>query len=271
MSRMPDKYIDMGITSPPYWKQRDYGLGELQLGNESNFLDYIMNLCDIFDEVKRPLKDKGSLFVNLQDTYNGNKNGNDKGFFQYKEKLLKQSLKLVKKKQKGYPVGGLLLIPQRFTIEMVTRGWIVRNVIIWHKPNQMPDGAQDRFTVDYEYLIWFTKQEKYYFNKQYETALSVGKNKYDTGYRNKRCVWDIPKVNNSNEHYSAYPEELLTTPIKACCPTGGIVCDLFMGSGTTASAAYDLGRNFIGSELSAGNFEIANKRLEVEMSQRKLF
>jgi len=173
------------MTSPPYWALRNYGV-EGQLGLEPAFQEYINRLRDIFDEVKRVLKKEGTCWVNIADTY--------------LDKCL-------------------CCIPDRFKIEMINRGWICRNDIIWHKPNCMPSSVKDRFTVDYEHLFFFTKSEKYWFETQYEphtrlwdasnggNLADVGhkkngkietKNTHPKGYplpnprgRNKRCVWRI--------------------------------------------------------------------------------
>ena len=144
LRKMPSKCINMCITSPPYWGLRDYRR-EGQLGMEKTPVEYINNLCDVFDETYRVLKDEGSLWVNLGDTYV------NKGH-----------------KLDNYKAKSLALIPHLFVIEMNNRGWILRNDIIWHKPNAMPSPVKDRFTVDFEYVFFFVKQEKYYFEQQKE-------------------------------------------------------------------------------------------------------
>lgn len=139
LKQLPDKCVDMVITSPPYFNLRDYGtVGEI--GSENNYNDYIDNLITIFSEVHRVLKDSGSCWVNIDDVYN------------------KQSL---------------LGIPDRFKIKMLDRGWICRNEVIWHKPNAMPSSAKTRFNGDYEKLFFFVKRNKYYFKTQYEPLKSV--------------------------------------------------------------------------------------------------
>lgn len=263
LKTFPDESVDMVITSPPYWALRDYG-AEGQLGLESTFQEYINKLCDIFDEVKRVLKKSGSCWVNLGDAYSGS----------------------------GKGVGGiksksLLQIPSRFAIEMCNRGWILRNEIIWHKPNAMPSSVNDRFTVDYEKLFFFVKSKKYYFEQQKEqmktnqvcgnstrhhsrkVSLNTTKqNDFSQDLkiskdlqRNKRSVWSINTKPFKEKHFATYPEELIITPIKACCPENGIVLDPFMGSGTTAVVARSLGRKYVGIELNPDYIKIAEKRL----------
>lgn len=142
MSKMDDKFIQSIITSPPYYNLRDYGnIG--QIGIENTFNDYLANLMQVFKNAYRILKDDGTLFVNIGDTYLGKNIGN------------------IKRKT-------LIGIPDRFKIMMIDNGWICRNDIIWHKPNAIPSSAKDRFGVDYERMFMFVKQENYKFNTQYE-------------------------------------------------------------------------------------------------------
>jgi DNA modification methylase len=277
LKTFPNECVDMVITSPPYWALRDYG-AEGQLGLESTFQEYINKLCDIFDEVKRVLKKSGSCWVTLGDAYSGS----GKGVGGIKERTL--------------PSKSLLQIPSRFAIEMCNRGWILRNEIIWHKPNAMPSSVNDRFTVDYEKLFFFVKSKKYYFEQQKEPMITTDTNpprgskgvlgqensglrKQDqigradyTGFnkrylppkdlmRNKRSVWSINTKPFKEAHFATYPEELIITPIKACCPENGIVLDPFMGSGTTAVVARGLGLKYVGIELNPDYIKIADKRL----------
>ncbi len=165
---LPEKSINMCMTSPPYWALRDYGV-EGQLGLESTFEEYINKLCNIFDEVKRVLRKDGTCWVNIGDTYwGGGQGGND-----YPGKQVVPSSGYGHKaKGNSYKSKSLVMIPFRFAIEMVNRGWILRNTIIWHKRNCMPSSVKDRFTVDFEYIFFFSKKKKYYFETQYEPILS---------------------------------------------------------------------------------------------------
>ncbi len=178
LHRMPDKLVDMVMTSPPYWGLRDYGV-EGQLGLEPTFDEYIDKLCNIFDEVKRVLQDTGTIWVNLGDTYSANRSYQVTGTLQ-----VKNSQPNKQPHQEGYPDKSLCMIPQRFAIEMVNRGWILRNVIIWHKNNCMPSSAKDRFTVDFEYLYFFSKNKKYYFEQQFEEHIT-NENRPDAVVRNR--------------------------------------------------------------------------------------
>ena len=162
--------VDCCVTSPPYWALRDYKiLG--QLGLEPTFQEYITKLIEIFNQVKRVLKKEGSCWVNMGDTYSqGDTISNRYGLSgstldaPIKHKADHFSRKVVQ----SIPQKSLCLIPERFAIAMVDEGWILRNKIIWYKPNCMPSSAKDRFTVDWEYLFFFTKSQRYYFETQYE-------------------------------------------------------------------------------------------------------
>lgn len=154
----------MCITSPPYWKLRDYE-NDGQIGNESSFEEYLNKLIEIFDEVFRVLKDGGSCWVNIGDVYSSNNNV-------------------------GVKRQSLIGIPDRFKIKMIDNGWICRNEIIWHKPNAMPSSAKTRFNNDYEKMFFFTKTTTYFFNTQYEEAKTKIKTKSN-----------ITKKNNTKSKY----------------------------------------------------------------------
>ena len=169
LKSMPEKSVNMCITSPPYCGLRDYQtepakwndgwMGEL--GAEPEFDQYINHLCDIFDEVKRVLTDDGTCWVNIGDTYGGSGLGLSYGIkTKGKNSILPDNLDYLPRvaHSRGKYSKSLLLIPFRFALEMMNRGWTVRNVIIWHKTNVTPSSAKDRFTVDFEYLFSYTKQ-----------------------------------------------------------------------------------------------------------------
>lgn len=152
------------------------------------------------------------------------------------------------------PEESLCMNPARFAIEMIRRGWMLRNTIIWHKPNSMPSSVTDRFTVDFEYLFLFVKSKRCWFQRQSEDGV-------DTVTRNKRCVWTINTKPFPEAHFAVYPEELVTIPTKAGCPNGGVVMDPFVGSGTTMKVAKDLRRSATGIELNQQYIDIIKKRL----------
>jgi DNA modification methylase len=178
LKTMPSESVDMVITSPPYYALRDYGV-EGQLGLEPTFQEYINKLCDIFDEVKRVLKKSGSCWVNLGDSYGGTGDKNEYKDPKNPDGRNGQKISLTKNVFQKC----LLQIPARFAIEMTNRGWILRNKIIWHKPNCMPSSVKDRFTVDFEELFFFVKNKKYYFEQQKEPMKmeSLERYKYEFG------------------------------------------------------------------------------------------
>ena len=230
--------VDCCITSPPYWSLRDYKT-EGQLGLEPTFQEYIKKLVDIFGEVRRVLKKSGACWVNLGDTYGrGDRLTN-------KQQTIETNADrhLSKNPRTGFDKS-LLCIPERFAIAMVDAGWILRNKIIWYKPNCMPSSAKDRFTVDWEYLFFFTKSQRYYFETQYEPIISNPQERGDysfggkreEGYGNptytgkrwihensplgriKRCVWKIATQPFAEAHFATFPPALVKTPLLATCP-----------------------------------------------------
>lgn len=230
---------------------------DFQLGLEPTPEEYIRKLCDVFDEVKRVLKPQGSCWVNLGDCYGGpvgepnapklSKGRND-------------GYKAAARVKKHLPAKALVQIPNRFSIEMGNRGWLLRNELIWHKGNCIPSSAKDRFTIDYERLFFFTKSTKYYFKQQVEPSTAgnpVG--------RNARSVWTINATPFRDAHFATYPEGLCEKPIDAGCPEGGIVLDPFFGAGTSGLVALKQGKDFVGIELNPQYVEIAEKRLTSEM------
>jgi len=241
LKELPDESVDCCVTSPPYWALRDYGV-EGQLGLEPTFDEYISKLCDIFDEVKRVLKKEGTCWINLGDTYhNATKWTNKNELPQTISGGDNRSFNASKRENQNIPEKCLCQIPSRFAIEMTNRGWILRNTIIWHKPSCMPASVTDRFTVDFEYLFFFVKNKKYWFETQYEPAHFPNQGKWtqgdNKGYhnnqdmparklheyvkgdsRNKRTVWTINPKPFAEAHFAVFPEELIEIPIKAGCP-----------------------------------------------------
>ncbi|OGM09207.1 hypothetical protein A2Z67_04675 [Candidatus Woesebacteria bacterium RBG_13_36_22] len=228
-----------------------------QLGCESHYDDFIRHLCDIFDEVKRVLRDDGIIFVNLSDSYGGS--GGDQG---KKPGTQRKGPRGIDSRPVG--IGGfgappsqkfapksLLGIPERFVIEMLNRGWILRNKIVWHKPNTLPHSVKDRFTVDWEPVFFFAKKKDYFFDQQFEPMSSVTLNDARAGNdeggrgwkdydsegvsggvkvrqrifnnlnplgRNKRCVWKIPTKGVREAHFAIFPEDLVRPMILAGVP-----------------------------------------------------
>lgn len=249
-----------------------------ELGHEQTFDLFVKHLLLVLDEIKRILKPMGTCWINLGDTYfNGSGRENYRREYGHRET---EGTRLQDKT--------LCLIPYRFAIEMVERRWILRNVVIWYKPNAMPQSAKDRFTVDFEPIFLFVKNKKYYFMQQLESfAKSTltrmnyprfgGDNKGYGGYyalrtrnftekgnrgRNMRAVWSIPTQPFPGEHFAVFPETLVEPMIKSGCPPNGIVLDPFVGSGTTCAVAKRMGKKYLGIDVNPDYCEMARKRID---------
>jgi DNA modification methylase len=295
-----DKSIDCVITSPPYYKLRDYGWSE-QWGLENTFQEYLEHLWSLMDEIYRVLKDTGTVWINLGDSYS-NSGGSGSGEYSdtHKQfgKIIQGGTKQKPHKEKGMPNKCLLLIPHRFAIGCIDRGWVVRNDIIWAKRNCMPESVTDRFSKKHEYIFLMTKQEKYYFdldgikdrattkdlrvrdrdttklnNTPGRTRMGgLKENNYDT--KNPGTIsdfWDVPTKPNSDEHYASYNDALIGKPIIAGCPKGGIILDPFCGTATTGCRAIDLQRKFIGIEGKPEYVALGNKNLLPYQISQQLF
>jgi DNA modification methylase len=289
---LPDDSVDCVVTSPPYWALRDYGV-KGQIGLEPSVEEYLEKLMNVFAEIRRVLKPEGTAWINFGDTYaNKTKGGQQNKIKGNLFDSLSKRAKIPPLKSDGsIPAKSLSLIPERFAVKMIEQGWILRNQIIWHKPNVMPQSVKDRFTVDFEKLFFFVKNRRYYFEQQFEplhdpkrlqrrllnpnnahkrhesywtsknpVAAEIRRHQMFEKGRNKRCVWRIGTTKFSGDHFATYPPRLIETPILAGCPKDGIVLDPFMGSGTTAVVAKRLGRNFIGIELNPNYAKTARKR-----------
>lgn len=299
LSRMPDKSIDCVITSPPYWQLRDYGY-DGQWGLEPTFQEYLEHLWQLMDEIYRVLKDEGTCWINLGDSYNNSGWAGNRANKFNDQPIVPSGTKASRGGQKGYANKCLVLLPHRFAIGCIDRGWILRNDIIWAKPNGMPEPVTDRFTKKHEYIFFMVKSEKYYFDldaiREKHSDISLNRIKY--GFKSEHdsignidvsemgdrfCnpkgknpgsvsdFWDITTKPSSNKHYASYNDELLMKPILAGCPEGGIIYDPFMGTGTTAITALRANRKFIGSEMSTEYIKICETNISPYLQQTKLF
>jgi len=252
------------------------------------------------DEIYRVLKKEGTCWVNLGDSYS-TQSGTNMAILKGNHKE-QDSTYLVNRGESGnlikdklLPNKCLLLIPHRFAIGCIDRGWIVRNDCIWAKRNGMPESVTDRFSKKHEYFFFMVKSEKYFFDldaikdktenpgKPRAFAKKGNDDRNDTGRiynpesmtgKNPGSVsdfWDIPTKPNKEKHYAMYNDSLLVKPVLAGCPEGGIIYDPFMGTGSTAEVALRSNRLFIGSEMGADNCKIANKRLEPFLKQYNIF
>lgn len=279
---LPDQSVHTCVTSPPYFGLRDYGMAG-QIGLEDTPDAFVSRLVDVFREVRRVLRDDGTLWVNLGDSYagyHGNKNAlmptsatngwtngtneNSRGDKRPQDIGLKQK--------------DLLGIPWRVAFALQADGWYLRQDIIWHKPNPMPESVTDRCTKAHEYVFLLSKSARYFFDAEaikepssessrerwpsgtertnasgqgFDVAIGRGANSCGVkDSRNRRSVWTVATKPFKGAHFATFPPDLIEPCILAGCPVGGTVLDPFGGSGTTAGVAMRNGRNAILCELN---------------------
>ena len=295
------KSVQCCVTSPPYYSLRDYGVAG-QIGQEDTVEEYVKNLVDVFREVKRVLKDKGTLWLNLGDSYAGsNKNRNAAGESYTPKDGCKDSAHTGRRMGivKQTPLSGclkpkdLIGVPWRVAFALQEDRWYLRQDIIWHKPNVMPESVKDRCTKSHEYIFLLSKHKNYYFDVEAikEPAVSIkGNNKTfrnggvytkkqsyfnskkieaethgnkpnESGKRNKRDVWTIPTHPYKGAHFAAFPLGLVIPCILAGSREGDVILDPFFGSGTVAEAATLLNRNWLGIELNPAYQNLYKERL----------
>ena len=286
------------VTSPPYFGLRDYG-HEGQLGLEETPEEYIKAMVEVFRCVWDVLEDNGTLWLNIGDSYVG-------AISQHKDSgSFGETSCISKKTQGGIPQTGrvernrllrenglkqkdLIGIPWMMAFALRVDGWYLRQDIIWHKPNPMPESVQDRCTKAHEYIFLMSKSQKYYYDadaikeaaihegrivkasgsdakngaKGEFGATAAGFTKHDTLVtdRNKRSVWTVTTKPYAGAHFAVFPSDLIEPCILAGAPVGGIVLDPFMGSGTTAQVAQNLGRKYLGCELNPDYCQLQNIR-----------
>ena len=247
--------VQMCVTSPPYYGLRDYGGEDSQIGQEQTPEEYIKQLVDLFSVVRDKLKDDGVLWVNIGDSYYNYRSG--KGQALPKQAVSKTNQDLPTKcnrranKLKGYKEKDLIGIPWMLAFALRADGWYLRQDIIWHKPNPMPESVRDRCTKSHEYIFLLSKNRNYYFD--------VDAIKEPT--RRKRSVWNVTKRPYKGAHFAVFPPDLIEPCILAGSDKGDIILDPFMGSGTTALVAKSLERHFIGCELHQQYDNLIKERL----------
>jgi len=288
------------VTSPPYWGLRDYGV-EGQIGLEPTPEEYVANMVEVFREVKRVLKPEGTLWLNLGDSYASVHTGGHKSakatVGSNKEGIQEIRQRKAQPETYGLKQKDLVGIPWRVAFALQADGWYLRQDIIWHKPNAMPESVKDRCTKAHEYIFLLAKSAQYYYDNEaikedavseINTEIKFGGNKYGdndsskfqtysgniynpTSKKNKRSVWTVTTKPFKEAHFATYPPDLIEPCILAGCPAGGIVLDPFMGSGTTGMVAAMYQRNFIGFELNPEYCKMAEKRIEPYLMQQTVF
>ncbi len=269
INKIPYESIDLLVTSPPYWAKRVYN-GDGEIGSEATPEEYVRRLADFFGELKPFLKPTTNVFINVGDTFFGSGAGawnkyidEDGNITQVqkdrKEKYFTTKPLQPKIKQDGrlYQNKQLLLIPSRFAIEMQSRGWILRDDIIWYKPNRIPASVTDRFNNMYEHVFHFVLNKKYFFDL--DAVKVMGANGRP---KNPGDVWAINTQPLSGSHTATFPEKLVEQIVLCGSPENGTVLDPFLGTGTTWIVCERLGRKCIGYEINNEYFEFAKQRFE---------
>lgn len=256
LQTLDDESICCCVTSPPYYGLRDYGF-DGQIGLESTPDEYVNRLVEVFREVRRVLRKDGTLWLNLGDSYSGSGKGPSGNFTDHGERNVKNF------PSKFIPTGlkpkDLMGIPWRAAFALQADGWWLRQDIIWHKPNPMPESVKDRCTKSHEYVFLLSKNKKYFYNN--DAVKEDGK--ISGEYHNRRDVWTITKLPYKGAHFATMPPGLAEVCIKAGCPDGGTVLDPFAGSGTTGAVAKQLGRNFILIEANPEYINLINNRIRL--------
>ena len=281
--------IQTCITSPPYYGLRDYGGEESQIGQEQTPEDYINELVEVFRVVRDKLKDDGTLWINIGDSYYNYRPSKGKSYPKQTVSKTKQDLpdysskrnnKLSNLKEKD-----LIGIPWMLAFALRQDGWYLRQDIIWHKPNPMPESVRDRCTKSHEYIFLLSKNRKYYYDNEAikePVKKDWGTRNRDQGKyhnegtglqphsgltksyttKNKRSVWSITNKPYNQAHFATFPPDLIEPCILAGSKEGDLVLDPFMGSGTTAMVSKQHQRYYIGCELHNNYSDLIDKRLD---------
>lgn len=300
LRKLPDESVNMCCTSPPYWGLRDYGVAG-QLGLEKTPEEYVARMVEVFREVRRVLRNDGTLWLNLGDCYHSG----DRGGYHRARAGVKKNMGHSgnfndfigapnRRRQEGLKDKDLVGIPWAVAFALRSDGWYLRQDVIWAKPNPMPESIRDRCTRAHEYIFMLSKAAKYWYDaeavKEEQTTpldtkasqtfgakggkaeiaygAKVSGDKWKpNGKRNLRSVWPIATRPYAEAHFATFPPEIPERCIKAGCPKGGTVLDPFFGAGTTALVSLRLGREFIGIELSEKFCEMAKKRIYGELME----
>lgn len=286
LEKVPDNSIHCCVTSPPYWGLRSYlkegSPGkEAELGTEETPWDYVRAMARVFREVRRVLREDGTCWINLGDTYAA-KRGPQVSDSKNPKHDFKESNSL--RVPEGLKPKDLILVPYRVAIALQEDGWWVRSNIVWAKTNPMPESIKDRPTASHESVFLLTKSQKYYYDadavkedlEHPDAVVSAGfggtkkngsftysGNAYNASEldgRNLRNVWRIATKPYRGSHYAAMPPALVENCVQAGCPKGGVVLDPFLGSGTVAQVAEDHGRLWLGFDLDERNEPLIRKR-----------
>lgn len=283
LRKMPDQSVNCCVTSPPYFGLRDYGV-DGQIGLEPTPDEFVQALVTVFREVRRVLRDNGTLWLNLGDSYSGGGRT-----WRAPDGKAPGARAMTMRPDDGMKPKDLIGIPWRVAFALQADGWYLRQDIIWHKPNPMPESVRDRCTKAHEYIFLLSKSPRYYFDsdaiKEPAAESSIARLAQPTlaeqagssrvpgktngnmkavggEMRNKRSVWTVTTKPFKGAHFATFPPELIDPCILAGCPVGGTVLDPFGGSGTTAGVALAHGRNAVLCELNPEYAELVPARIE---------
>jgi len=281
MKKMDDQSVHCCVTSPPYFGLRDYGV-DGQIGLETTPDEFVQALMAVFREVRRVLRDDGTLWLNLGDSY-ARTGGTDRkvsatAAVGSTRRTIQQMSDRTRRAPSGLKDKDLIGIPWRVAFALQADGWYLRQDIIWNKPNPMPESVRDRCTKSHEYIFLLSKSAQYYYDIEavkepvapstvdrlaqpnYESQIGSSRVPGKTNgnmkavggaeNRNRRSVWTIPTRPYKGSHFATFPPNLIEPCILAGCPIGGTVLDPFGGSGTTAGVAISLGRKAVLCELN---------------------
>lgn len=282
LKTLPDNSVQTCVTSPPYFGLRDYG-HERQIGLEESPDAYVRSLVKVFSEVKRVLRNDGTLWLNLGDSYAGSGKGpaGNLGKKHDERNMEKKHSAIV---PDGLKPKDLIGIPWRVAFALQQDGWYLRQDIIWHKPNPMPESVTDRCTKAHEYIFLLSKSKDYYFDHEAMKEPSTTPGRMTGGYaakvgelkgfetrvratyinpdtRNRRSVWTVNTKPYKGAHFATFPPELIEPCVLAGAPPGGAVLDPFTGSGTTGFVSKKFGRDFTGIELNPEYLKLAEDRI----------
>jgi len=272
------------VTSPPYYGLRDYG-HEGQIGLEETPEDYIKAMVEVFRCVWDVLEDDGTLWLNIGDSYSGSGKGTAGNLGKTHNERHMEHTKTSGLVPQGCKPKDLIGIPWMMAFALRADGWYLRQDIIWHKPNPMPESVQDRCTKAHEYIFLMSKSQKYHYDidsikEDAHTTDTSDRNRDESRLnntpgrtrmaglttnhyekKNKRSVWTVTTKPYEGAHFAVFPSDLIEPCILAGAPVGGIVLDPFMGSGTTAQVAQNLGRKYLGCELNPDYKTLQDNRL----------
>ena len=285
MQSIPDQSVQTCITSPPYWGLRDYGQGD-QIGLEETPQQYVDQMVEVFREVWRVLKDDGTLWLNIGDSYAGSGKGpaGNLGATHNERHMEHKHSAIV---PDGLKPKDLVGIPWRLAFALQADGWYLRQDIIWAKPNPMPESVTDRCTKSHEYVFLMSKSRQYFYDheaiKESASTEPKARDKNAEGYqadyakgerfsagervfgadgkRNKRDVWNVATKPYKGAHFAVMPEALIEPCILAGSAAGDTVFDPFTGSGTVGMVALRHNRNFVGTELNPDYADLAVNRI----------